>query len=78
MMNFMKTFLLVLNIISAVFGLISAGVFVLYEIIGAPAVEKLLTMLNIPLGLNQVGWVLCICSVVTIILTFLREKLFRK
>ena len=75
MMNFLKVLLVIINIISTVFGLILVGVYMSYEIIGAPAVEKLLKRLNIPLNLNQIGWVMCICLAIMIISIFLRRKI---
>ena len=78
MTTFVKTVLLIVNIISFVFTMLFA-IFGIYEQIMGPAnAEKMLKMLHIPLSYNQMLIFGCICIAIMIITYFVRIKLFRK
>ncbi len=78
MKSFVKTVLLIVNIISFIFTMLVA-IFGIYEQIMGPAnAEKMLKMLHIPLSYNQMFIFGCICAAILIITYFVRIKLFRK
>ncbi|MDR0918890.1 MAG: hypothetical protein LBM93_06515 [Oscillospiraceae bacterium] len=75
-MNFLKIFLLVVNIISFIFSMIFAA-FGIYEQITSPgALERLLKKLQIPLSYNQFIIVGFICVLIMGATYAIRERFF--
>ena len=76
MRDFLKTALLVTNIISGVFTFLFGGLGVLAEILNPPTFEKLLSKLNIPITYDRLLLAAYINLAVLIITYLLRRKFF--
>ena len=76
MSDFLKTALLVTNIISGVFTFLFGGLGVLAEILNPPTFEKLLSKLNIPITYDRLLLAAYINLAVLIITYLLRRKFF--
>lgn len=79
MREFIRVFLLILNIISFAGVLILAGFGVICEILNPPKFESLLTKLSIPMNYNQYLHTSYVCFTVcllTLIITLLIRKKF--
>ncbi|MFQ6963470.1 MAG: hypothetical protein ACLRR6_04985 [Oscillospiraceae bacterium] len=74
MRDFLKTALLVTNIISGVFTFLFGGLGVLAEILNPPTFEKLLSKLNIPITYDRLLLAAYINLAVLIITYLLREE----
>lgn len=76
MNNFLKPFLLVLNIAFFVFVMVFMVFGVIEQLLGPAKAMKLLERLKIPWSYNRVLLVGFICLAITIVLFIVRKKLF--
>lgn len=76
MMGFVKTILLIINIISFILVLVFVAFGVYEQITGPAGLEKLLKRLNVPFSYNQFIFAGIICMAITVVLRIAREKYF--
>lgn len=78
MKDFIKNFLLFVNIIAAILVSILGIVGVVYELLGPENFEDFLLQLNIPWDFDCAWNVSMVCVAVCVITYFLRSKFFEK
>lgn len=69
-----EVFLIIINRVSCVLTIILGMISMVSEIFGVPALEKLLCDLHIPLSVNAIIIIGCICAAIWIVSCVLREK----
>ena len=75
MTNFIKSFLLIVNIVLFVLVLLF-GAFGIYEQLTGPAdAEKLLKVLKIPFSYNQIFIIGFLCAIIMVVLYVVRSKI---